>query len=41
MVVVRGVFKGTFRTVFIDVALFNDERELRKLVREPLRSTSR
>lgn len=39
--VTRGVFNGTLRTVLIEVALFNDERELRKLVREPLRSTSR
>lgn len=28
------------RTVFIDAELFNDDRELRKLVRDPLRSTS-
>lgn len=37
---VRCAFNGTFRTVFIDVALFRDDRELRKLVRELLRSTS-
>lgn len=27
-------------TVFVDAELFNDDRELRKLVREPLRSTT-
>lgn len=35
------VFNAIFLTVFVDVALFSDERELRKLVRELLRSTSR
>lgn len=34
------VFIVIFRTVFVDAALFNDERELRRLVRDPLRSTS-
>lgn len=33
-------FKPIFRTVFIDAELFSDDLELRKLVREPLRSTS-
>lgn len=42
----RGIvvaFNGppTFLTVFVDAALFSDDRELRKLVRELLRSTSR
>lgn len=29
-----------FRTVFVDAELFNEDRELRRLVRDPLRSTS-
>lgn len=33
-------FDVIFRTVFIDAELFNDDLELRKLVRDPLRSTS-
>lgn len=33
-------FWPIFRTVFIEAELFNDDRELRKLVRDPLRSTS-
>lgn len=33
-------FNPIFRTVFIDAELFSDDLELRKLVREPLRSTS-
>lgn len=37
----RVVFSGTLRTVLTDVALLSDDRELRRLVRDPLRSTSR
>lgn len=33
-------FNPIFRTVFVEAELFSDDRELRKLVREPLRSTS-
>lgn len=32
---------GIFFTVFVDTALLSDDRELLKLVRELLRSTSR
>lgn len=43
MVVDRGEvandFCPTFRTVFVEAALFRDDLELRKLVLDPLRST--
>lgn len=34
-------FNGTFLTVFVETALLIEERELRRLARELLRSTSR
>lgn len=33
-------FWPTFRTVFVETALFSDDLELRRLVRDPLRSTA-
>lgn len=35
------VFNGTFLTVFVDTALLMEDRELRRLARELLRSTSK
>lgn len=39
-VVFGMAFIPTFRTVFVEAELFNDDRELRRLVLDPLRSTS-